>query len=196
MENRERKLKILIADDEPITKMDLKELLTDAGYEVIGDVADGFDAVEMCRKKRPDLALLDIRMPYLDGLSTARIIFEEDLADAIMLLTAYTDIEFINQAKECGVGGYLVKPVDEKSLIPNIELAVSQGRILRNLKKEISKAQERLESRVIVEKAKGLIMLTEAKTEQEAYDYLRNLSQMKHLSIRRVAEMIMAGKNA
>ena len=136
MEKTEKKLKILIADDEPLTKMDLKEMLIEAGYEVTGDVADGFDAVEACRRERPDLALLDIRMPYLDGLSAAKIIFDEDLADAIVLLTAYTDMEFVNQAKECGVGGYLVKPIDEKSLVPSIELAVSRSRDLRALKKE------------------------------------------------------------
>lgn len=191
MEKTEKKLKILIADDEPLTKMDLKEMLIEAGYEVTGDVADGFDAVEACRRERPDLALLDIRMPYLDGLSAAKIIFDEDLADAIVLLTAYTDMEFVNQAKECGVGGYLVKPIDEKSLVPSIELAVSRSRDLRALKKAVAKTQERLESRVVVEKAKGQIMLKEGKSEQEAYEYLRNISQVKHLSMRKVAEMIM-----
>ncbi|MCD7735959.1 MAG: response regulator [Lachnospiraceae bacterium] len=190
-ENTGNKLKILIADDEPIMRMDLRELLMEAGYDVVGDVADGFDAVEACKKNRPDLVFLDIRMPYLDGLSAAKIIFEEDLADAIILLTAYADIEFINQKKECGVCGYLVKPVDEKSLVPSIELAVSRSRDLRKLKKEIAKAQERLESRTVVEKAKGLIMLREGKSEQEAYEYLRNISQVKHLSMKRVAEMIM-----
>lgn len=185
------RLRIVIADDEPITKMDLKELLTEAGYEVVAEAADGFDAIELCRKHHPDLVLLDIKMPYLDGLSAAKIIFEEDLSDAIVLLTAYSNIEFVEQAKACGVGGYLVKPVDEKSLIPSIELAVNRSRELVRLRREMEKVSERLESRVVIEKAKGRLMMERSFSEQEAYEYLRTISQLKHLSMRRVAEMIM-----
>ncbi len=188
------KIKIVIADDEPVTKMDLNELLSTAGYDVVALAADGFDAIEQCGKHHPDLALLDIRMPYLDGLSAAKIIYEENLAGSVILLTAYSDMEFVEQAKESGVDGYLVKPIDEKSLVPSIEMAVSRSKEMNRLRKDIEKANERLESRVIVEKAKGLIMMRERVSEQEAYEYLRKISQLKKLSIRRVAELIMVKK--
>lgn len=189
-------IRVVIADDEPITKMDLNELLCEAGYEVVGEASDGFDAVELCRQKHPNLVLLDIKMPLLDGLSAAKIIHEENLAETIMMMTAYSEREFIEQAKECGVGGYLVKPIDEKSLIPNIEVAVNRSREIGRLRKDIEKANGRLESRVVVEKAKGRLMEQQDMTEQAAYEYIRKLSQTKHLSMKRVAEMILARSEA
>lgn len=185
-------IRVVIADDEPITKMDLHELLEEAGYEVVGEASDGFDAVEICRQTHPNLVLLDIKMPLLDGLSAAKIIHQEDLAETIMMMTAYSEREFIEQAKECGVGGYLVKPIDEKSLIPNIEVVVNRSQEIGRLRKDIEKANVRLESRVLIEKAKGQIMQKQNMTEQNAYDYIRKLSQAKHLSMKRVAEMILA----
>lgn len=185
-------IRVVIADDEPITKMDLRELLKEAGYEVVGEASDGFDAVEICRQTHPNLVLLDIKMPLLDGLSAAKIINQEDLAETIMMMTAYSEREFIEQAKECGVGGYLVKPIDEKSLIPNIEVVVNRSQEIGRLRKDIEKANVRLESRVLIEKAKGQIMQKQNMTEQNAYDYIRKLSQAKHLSMKRVAEMILA----
>jgi response regulator NasT len=184
-------LRVIIADDEPITRMDLKELLTEEGYIVLSEVSDGFDAVENCKLYHPDLVLLDIKMPFLDGLSAAKIIYEEDLADTIIMLTAYSEREFIEQAKNYGVGGYLVKPIDEKSLVPNIELAVARSKEMKRLRKDMAKVTERLENRSIIEKAKGQIMAEQNITEQEAYDYIRKLSQAKNLSMRRVAEIIL-----
>ena len=151
-------IRVVIADDEPITKMDLNELLSEAGYEVVGEASDGFDAVEICRKKHPDLVLMDIKMPLLDGLAAAKIIRSENLAETVMMMTAYSEREFVEQAKDCGVGGYLVKPIDEKSLIPNIEVAVNRSREIGKLRKDIEKVNGRLESRAVTEKAKGLLM--------------------------------------
>ena len=184
-------IRVVIADDEPITKMDLNELLSEAGYEVVGEASDGFDAVEICRKKHPDLVLMDIKMPLLDGLAAEKIIRSENLAETVMMMTAYSEREFVEQAKGCGVGGYLVKPIDEKSLIPNIEVAVNRSREIGKLRKDIEKVNGRLESRAVTEKAKGLLMEQQKLTEQEAYDYIRKLSQTKHLSMKRVAEMIL-----
>lgn len=184
-------LRVVIADDEPITRMDLKELLEEKGYRVVGEAADGFDAVEVCKAQAPDIVLMDIKMPLLDGLSAARIIFDEGLADTVVLLTAYSEREFIDNAKELGVGGYLVKPVDEKSLIPNIELAVARSREMSKLRQDIQKVSERLESRGIIERAKGRIMERNALCEQDAYDYIRKLSQTKNMSMRRVAEIVL-----
>lgn len=184
-------IRVVIADDEPISRMDLKELLTEGGYTVVAEVSDGFDAVENCKLYHPDLVLLDIKMPFLDGLAAAKIIYEEELADTIIMLTAYSEREFVEQAKDYGVSGYLVKPIDEKSLIPSIELAVARSKDMKKLRKDMQKVSERLENRSIIEKAKGQVMAQEGMTEQDAYDYIRKLSQTKNLSMRRVAEIIL-----
>lgn len=184
-------IRVVIADDEPITRMDLKELLSEEGYQVVGEAADGFDAVEACKQSRPDLVLMDIKMPLLDGLSAAKILFEENLADTVMMLTAYSEREFVDEAKHIGVAGYLVKPIDEKSLVPSIELAVARSKDMRKLRKDMEKVSERLENRSIIEKAKGLVMTREGMTEQDAYDYIRKLSQTKNLSMPRVSEIIL-----
>jgi len=184
-------ISVVIADDEPISRMDLKELLSEGGYTVLSEVSDGFDAVEQCKLYHPDLVILDIKMPFLDGISAAKIIYEEELADTIIMLTAYSVREFVEQAKGYGVSGYLVKPIDEKSLVPSIELAVARSRELKRLRKDMAKVSERLESRSVIEKAKGVIMQEQSMTEQEAYDYIRKLSLDKHLSMRRVAEIIL-----
>ena len=184
-------LRIVIADDEPITRMDLKEFLEERGYSVLGEATDGFDAIEMCKKIKPDLVLMDIKMPLLDSLSAARILQQEQIGATIVLLTAYSEREFIDSAKEIGVSGYLVKPIDEKSIIPCIELAVARSREMQKLQKDIAKVEERLESRSIIEKAKGKIMERNGLCEQEAYDFIRKLSLTKNLSMRRVAEIIL-----
>ena len=184
-------LRVVIADDEPITRMDIKEILTEKGYEVIGEVADGFDAVEICKAQKPDLVLMDIKMPLLDGLSAARIMAEEGVDAAVVLITAYSEREFIDSAKEIGVSGYLVKPIDEKSLIPSIELAVARNREMQKLQRDIAKVSERLENRSIIEKAKGRIMERDGISEQEAYDYIRKLSLTKSMSMRRIAEILL-----
>ena len=184
-------IRVVIADDEPISRMDLKELLTEGGYTVVAEVSAGFDAVENCKLYHPDLVLLDIKMPLLDGLAAAKIIYEEELADTIIMLTAYSEREFVEQAKDYGVSGYLVKPIDEKSLIPNIELVVAQSKEMKRLRKDMAKVSERLANRSIIEKAKGQVMQEQNLSEQEAYHYIRKLSQLKGLSMRRVAEMII-----
>ena len=189
--NQDTQIRVVLADDEPITKMDLHELLSAAGYNVVGEASDGFDAVELCRQTHPDLVLLDIKMPLLDGLSAARVIHEEALAGTIMMMTAYNEREFIEQAKQCSVDGYLVKPIDEKSLIPSIEMAVNRSREIGKLRRDIEKANDRLESRAVIEKAKGMLMAQENMSEQDAYTYIRKVSQEKHLSMKRVAEIIL-----
>ena len=170
------KLTVVIADDEPITRMDLRELLLDSGYEVVAEAGDGFDALEACRKYQPDIVLMDIKMPLLDGLSAAKMIVQEDLTDAIILLTAYREMEFIDEAKKIGVNGYLVKPIDEKSLIPSMEVMLSKGREIKRLRKDIQRVSSRLENRGVIERAKGRVMREKGMTEEEAYIYIRNLS--------------------
>lgn len=183
---------IVIIDDEPITRMDLREMLENEGYLVKGEAADGFDAIELCRQFMPDVVLMDIKMPLLDGLSAAKIINEENLAGTIMLLTAYNEEEFVNGAKQHGVSGYLVKPIEETQLIPNIEIAVARSTEYYKLRKEFEKVSERLENRKLIEQAKGIVMSKNSFTEQEAYDYIRKLSQMKNISMKRVSEIILS----
>lgn len=183
---------VIIADDEPITRMDLKEILVGKGYDVVAEAGDGFDVVENCKKYHPAIVLLDVKMPLVDGLAAAKIISEENLADTIIILTAYSEKEFIDQAKATGVSGYLVKPIDEKALIPCIEVARARDRERRKLRKDIEDVSERLESRSIIERAKELVMQQQKLTGQKAYDYIRGLSRMKNVSMRRVSEIILA----
>ena len=187
----ESKVRVVIADDEPITRVDLKELLEDQNYEVVGEASDGFDAIEVCKAVKPDLVLMDVEMPLLDGFCAAKVLKEEDIVDTIMMLTAYSDKECIRKAKEIGVSGYIVKPVAVRTMIPAIEVALAQSAQMKQLKQEGTQAKKQLESRKIIEKAKGYIMQEKKISEQEAYDYIRSLSQAKKLSMKRVAEMIL-----
>lgn len=184
-------LRILIADDEPVTRMDMREMLEQAEYSVVAEASDGFDAIELCRQYLPDLALMDVKMPLLDGLSAAKVIFEEHLAGTVILLTAYSDREFIEQAKSYGVSGYMVKPIEEKSLIPGIELAVARSREQEQLRRDVQVAAEQLANRKILEKAKGVVMADEGLTEQAAFEYIRTISRQKNISMKRVAELIL-----
>lgn len=183
---------MVIADDEPITRMDLREILETNGYHVLSEAADGFDVVEECRRYHPDLTLLDVKMPLADGLSAAKIIHEEHLAGTIILLTAYSDKELVEQAKLNGVSGYIVKPISKQSLMPGIEIAVARSRETNKLMKTVADVSERLENRTTIEKAKGLVMQEQSLSEQAAYDYIRDISHMKNISMLRVAEIILA----
>lgn len=185
------KYRIVIADDEPITGMDICEILTEAGYEVVGQASDGFKAVELCRTMKPNLALLDIKMPYLDGLKAAKIIVNEGLVDSVILLTAYSGAEFIDEAKEAGVIGYIVKPIDENTLIPEIEIAISRGIEIKKMKDDMQKVQLEMEKRRIIDSAKKILMKRFGINENEAYKRLRNDSMNMRMSIHEVAQSIV-----
>ncbi|MDD7512194.1 MAG: response regulator [Peptostreptococcaceae bacterium] len=185
------KLRIVVVDDEPIIRMDLTSMLKNAGYEVVGEGKDGFDAIELCQKLNPDVALLDIKMDTLDGLSAAKVINDECLNVAIIMLTAYSKGEYIDRAKECQITSYLMKPINEKLLVPNIELAVAQKREMIKYQAEATKANELLESRKIIEKAKGLLMQHRGQSEEAAYNYIRNISKNRNISMMKVSEIII-----
>ncbi len=184
---------VVIADDEPITMMDLSEMLREKGYDVVGEASDGFDAVEICRKYKPDLVLMDVKMPLLDGLKASKIINNEGLANSVVLLTAYSGNEFVEQAKDAGVMGYLIKPIEEKCLLPAIEIAITKGKEIRRIKDDMNKVRNDLESRKTVEKAKGLLMKKYEITEEEAYRRLRKLSMDKRCSMTKIADAIILG---
>ncbi|WP_251442863.1 ANTAR domain-containing response regulator [Veillonella intestinalis] len=182
---------IVIVDDEPITRLDIKDILTEAGYEVSGEAADGFEAVEVCRKVRPDLVLMDIQMPVLDGLKAAKKIAQDKLAKSIVFLTAYGDFENTEKAKKIGATGYLIKPIDEKSLIPTIEMAIAKGQHTETLEQEIEDLKTRLEERKIIERAKGILSQEFNISEEEAYKKLRRLSMDRRAKMSEIAELII-----
>ncbi|GAA0182834.1 response regulator [Clostridium sediminicola] len=183
--------KIVIADDEPITRMDLKEILDEAGYNVVGEASDGFDAIELCKVHKPNLVLMDIKMPLLDGINATKIILNEELADSVVLLTAYSGKEFISKAKEVGVLGYLVKPVDDKSLLPAVEIALSNSSEMKKMKKDFKKVNEKLEARKLIEKAKGIIMKQYNIDEEKAFSKIRTLSMNKRCSMQEISKVII-----
>lgn len=185
------KLKIVVVDDEPIIRIDIKNMLTNAGYQIVGEGSNGFDAIELSKKFYPDVILMDIKMDDMDGLSAAKIIAEECPDTAIIMLTAYSKIEYINKAKETKISSYLLKPINEKLLVPNIELAVVRNKELTEYKNSVDKANEKLASRKIIEKAKGLIMSHRHKTEDEAFNYIRDISRARNISMLNVSEMII-----
>jgi response regulator NasT len=182
-------LRILIADDEAVVRMDLREMLEESGYEVVGEAGDGDRAVELGEEKKPDLAILDIKMPKMNGLEAAEKLMEKGIAT--LVLTAYTDREFIDRAKEIGVLAYLVKPFTKESLIAAIEMAMARFRELQELRKEVSSLKEALEVRKLVERAKGLLMKHLGISEEDAYKYLQRRSMEYRKPMKEVAEAVI-----
>lgn len=185
------KYRIVVADDEPITRMDLSEILKEEDYNVVGEASDGYDAVELCRKFKPDLVLMDIKMPILDGIKASQIIMNENLTKGVVMLTAYTGVEFVDKVKRIGVMGYIVKPISKRNLIPAIEVAISRSEEIERIKSDIKKTKEKLEIRKAVERAKGILMKDEDLTEEEAYNRIRKLSMDKRCSMGNIAATII-----
>jgi two-component system, response regulator PdtaR len=183
-------LRIVIADNESIIRMDLKELLEEAGHEVVGEAADGLKAVELTRKFQPDLVIMDIKMPEMDGIAAAKIISNEKLAP-VLLLTAYSQKEIVEKAKDSGVLAYLVKPVKESNLFPAMEIALSRFREYMDLEQELNDLRNSLETRKILDRAKGILMDAYSLNEQEAFRRIQQYSMAKRKSIREVAESII-----
>ena len=183
-------LRILIADNESIIRMDLKELLEEAGHEVIGEAADGLKAVELTRKLKPDLVIMDIKMPEMDGIAAAKMISNEKLAP-VLLLTAYSQKEIVEKAKDSGVLAYLVKPVKESNLFPAMEIALSRFKEYMEIEQELLDLRNSLETRKILDRAKGLLMDAYNLSEQEAFRRIQQYSMAKRKSIREVAEAII-----
>jgi AmiR/NasT family two-component response regulator len=190
-----RKVRIIIADDEPIIRMDLKEMLTNLGYLVVGEAGDGRSVVNMARELRPDLVIMDIKMPDMDGIEAARILTQEDIAPVIFL-TAYSQKELVDQAKEAGVVAYLVKPFRESDLAPAIEIALARFEQFRALKKEVADLKEALETRKLVERAKGILMDTQGLSEAEAFRRIQKLSMDTRKPMKEVAEAIILAYEA
>ncbi len=182
--------RILIADDESLIRLDLREMLTHLGYEVVAEAGDGRQAIELARKLRPDLVVMDIRMPEVDGIEAAGTLTAERIAP-VVLLTAFSDSQLVEQARDAGVVGYVVKPVREAELMPVIELSFARFEEFRSLEKEIGNLNDALESRKVVERAKGVLMESYGLRESEAFHRIRKASMDSRKSMKEVAEAIL-----
>lgn len=183
-------VRIIIAEDDSVIRMDLREDLERQGYLVVGDVGDGQSAVNLARELRPDLVIMDIRMPELDGIEAARILTAERLAP-VTLLTAFSDDELIERAREAGVVNYLTKPLRQSDLKPAIEIALSRFQEFREMESQVKSLEDQLATRKVVEKAKGVLMQKSNLTEQDAFRRIQKLSMNNRKSMREVAEAIL-----
>lgn len=187
--------RVVIADDESIIRMDLKEMLTHAGYLVVGEAGDGMSAVHLAREVRPDLVIMDIKMPGLDGVSAAKILTEEQIAP-VLLLTAYSQRELIDAARDAGVVAYLVKPFREAELLPALEIALARFKEFEQLRHEVESLRDALETRKLVERAKGTLMDTQGLTETEAFRRIQQISMNTRRPMREVASAILLAQEA
>ncbi len=184
-------MRILIAEDETIIRLDLRKLLEGAGFELCAEARDGLEAVELARLEQPDVAILDVKMPRLDGIEAARRILDERPIPIVML-TAYGEDELVGRAIEAGVFGYLTKPFRETDLLPAIRAARARHDELAELREEAESLAEALAARKSIERAKGLLMAKEGLGEQEAFERLRRASQLAGRPLRVVAEALIA----
>jgi two-component system, response regulator PdtaR len=190
MVDETRRPRIVIADDESIIRMDLREILENLGYDVVGEASDGRTALDLARRLQPDLVILDIKMPSMDGIEAAQYVTEEGLAP-VVLLTAYSEQSLIGRAKTAGVSGYLVKPFRESELMPVIELALARFHEMKGMESQVDELREKLEARKIIERAKGALMEIHGLTEAEAFNRMRRTSMDSRKSMRDVAEAIL-----
>lgn len=182
--------RVLIADDEPIIRMDLREMLQGAGYEVAGEASDGAEALDLARALQPDLVLMDIKMPHLDGIAAARILTAERIAP-VLLLTAYSQLELVEAAIAAGVVGYLVKPFRESDLAPAIEVCRARHEEFRAIERQAGDLREALETRKIIERAKGILMDSEGLKEADAFQKIQRLAMNTRKPMRAIADAII-----
>lgn len=182
--------KIVVIDDEPIIRMDIKEMLEAENYHVVAEGKNGEEAVELAYKHKPDMIIMDVKMPVMDGIKASEII-RKFSDSSILLLTAYSQKELVQEAKGAGVTAYLVKPVSEEDLIPAVEIALSQREKMISLKQDVLEMKEKMEERKLVEKAKGRLMKQFSLSEDEAFKWIRNESMKRRVSLTKLAEQIL-----
>jgi response regulator NasT len=186
----ETQTRVVIADDESVIRMDLKEMLHNLGYLVVGEAGDGESAVNLARELKPELVIMDIKMPGVDGIKAAEILTEERIAP-VLLLTAFSQTELIDGAKAAGVVGYIVKPFRDSELVPAIEVALARFHEFRQLEQEIGDIKETLETRKLIERAKGILMDGQGLKEADAFRRIQKLSMNSRKSMKEVAEAIV-----
>ena len=185
-------VKVLIAEDEAIIRLDLKEMLEEEGIEVVGEAADGEAALRLAHERDPDLVIMDIKMPGMDGLAAAEHVVEKDLA-AVLILTAFSGRDLVHRAAEAGAMGYLVKPFQKSDLLPAIELALARYQELGAVKRESADLADRLETRKAVDKAKGVLMDARGMTEAEAFRHIQKKAMDERRGMKDIAREIVDG---
>jgi response regulator NasT len=184
--------RVLVAEDEALIRLDLKEMLQEEGYDVVGEAADGEQAVRMADELKPDLVILDVKMPVLDGISAAEQIVARRIAPVVML-TAFSQRDLVERAVEAGAMAYLVKPFAKSDLLPTIEVAVTRHAQLAALEREVETLEERLETRKVVDRAKGRLQAEHGMSEPEAFRWIQKTSMDRRTTMRAVAEGVVNG---
>jgi AmiR/NasT family two-component response regulator len=187
--------RVIVADDESIVRMDLREMLESLGYLVVGEAGDGERAVHLSRELKPSIVVMDIKMPGMDGIEAGRILTEERIAP-VLLLTAYSQQDLVDRAKEAGVMAYIVKPFHEADLAPAIEVALRRWNEFRSLEREVEDLKEALETRKLVDRAKGILMDTQGLSEADAFRRIQKTSMDQRKPMKDVAEAIVLAHEA
>ncbi len=182
--------RLVIADDESLIRMNLKETLVGLGYIIVGEAGDGVSAINLARELQPDLVLMDIKMPKLDGIQAAKILTQEKIAP-VLLLTAFSDRELVDRARDAGVVNYIVKPFRDAELLPAIEIAMARYQEFLEMEKEIVDLKETLETRKLVERAKGVLMDSQGLKEAEAFRKIQQLSMNTRKPMKEIAQAIL-----
>jgi two-component system, response regulator PdtaR len=184
--------RVLIAEDEALIRLDLREMLREEGYEVVGEAADGEQAVTLAVELVPDLVICDVKMPKMDGITAAAQIASKRIAP-VVILTAFSQRDLIERARDAGAMAYLVKPFQKRDLFPAIEMATSRFAEIRALESEVTNLRERLEARKLIERAKGVLMSEHRMSEPEAFRWIQRAAMDNRTSMRAVAELVLSG---
>ena len=187
--SQNRTARILVAEDEALIRLDLVEMLTEAGYEVVAQATNGVEAIALAKEFKPDLAILDVKMPELDGISAAQEIIE---ISPVLMLTAFSQKELVERARDAGVMAYVVKPFSINDLTPAIEIAMSRHLQMRSLKEDVADLHERLETRKIVDRAKGILMAAMNLSEPEAFSWIQRAAMDRRISMKAVAQAVIS----
>lgn len=185
-------MRVLIAEDEALLRLDLREMLEEEGFVVVGEAADGEQAVTLAQQTAPDLVICDVKMPKMDGIAAAAQITEARIAPVVML-TAFSQRDLVERARDAGAMAYLVKPFQKRDLLPAIEMAASRFAEIRALESEVTGLRERLEARKLIERAKGALMTQHALSEPEAFRWIQRAAMDNRTSMRAVAELVLTG---
>ena len=188
-----KKPTVIVAEDEALIRLDLVELLTEEGYDVVGEAGDGEEAVKLARELEPDLVIMDVKMPKMDGISAAEIIAEERIAPVVML-TAFSQRDLVERAREAGAMAYVVKPFGASDVVPAIEIAMGRFQEIKAIEDELVSLEERLESRKVIDQAKGILQQDLGLTEPEAFRWIQKTAMDMRKSMRDVAEGVISHK--
>ena len=182
--------RVVIAEDEALIRLDLREMLVEEGFEVVGEAADGEQAVELAETLLPDLVVCDVKMPKMDGITAAGIISAKQIAP-VVILTAFSQRDLIERARDAGAMAYLVKPFQKRDLLPAVEMAMSRFAQIRALEAEVTDLRERLETRKLIERAKGVLMAEHKMTEPQAFSWIQRTAMDKRTTMKAVAELVV-----